>query len=104
MSSGGKCTAEDEETGKKCPCCEYREAEKLDTGRPIRCLECFHGRSLHERSANVTSILQSLLGPTTSGSKGVSFEVAKKETNEGLKGSSSSVSRSKQKVSDHNFH
>ena len=96
--------AEDEETGKKCPCCKYQEAEKLDLDKPIGCLKCFHGCSQHERSANVTSILQSLLGPTTSGSKGVSFEVAKKETNEGLKGSLSSASKLKQKVSDHNFH
>ncbi|KAG6822647.1 hypothetical protein H0H92_013078, partial [Tricholoma furcatifolium] len=31
-----------------CPCREYREAENPDPDRPIRCLECLHGRSLHE--------------------------------------------------------
>jgi hypothetical protein len=99
-SSAGKCTATDEETGKKCECCEYREADHPDPDKPIKCLECFHGRSVHEKSANVTSILHSLLGPATAGRKGVSFEVAKKETNEGLKGSlaSSLDGKGKKKV------
>jgi hypothetical protein len=98
MASGGKCTAEDEDTGKRCPCREYREADNPDPNKPIRCVECFHGCSLHEKSANVNSILHSLLGPSAISSfKGSSFEAAQKETNEGLKGSSASTSDSKSK-------
>lgn len=43
-----RCTANDAAAGLACPCCEYREASNPDPDKPICCLECLHGRSLHE--------------------------------------------------------
>ncbi len=95
----GWCAAEDDESGKRCPCRAYREAEIPDPDRPIRCLECFHGRSLHikpnenlaidnsapSQASSVTSILRRLTGSDTFGTKSSTVDAARLETNEGLK-------------------
>jgi hypothetical protein len=100
-SASGWCEAKDPETQRRCDCRQYREAENPDPDRPIRCLECFHGRSLHtgaseppkkEDKYDVRSILSSLVGSGTNATKGITttLETAQKETNEGLKKASGS--------------
>jgi len=108
MSAIGWCEAIDMETQKCCECRQYREAENPVPDRPIRCLECLHGRSLHTRASelpkkeeryDVRSILSSLVG-SGAHTKGITttLEAAQKETNEGLKkASESSASGSKRK-------
>ncbi|KAH7919744.1 hypothetical protein BV22DRAFT_1133618 [Leucogyrophana mollusca] len=86
----GRCAAIDEDTGKTCPCRQYREAD--DAEPPIRCQECLHGRSLHaddtpapKEESDVTAILRSLTGDKPGiKSYSASIAAAREETNQGL--------------------
>jgi hypothetical protein len=93
--SGDPCTALDD-TGQRCPCLAYREAENLNP--PVRCLECLHGRSQHQGSPakpTIASILQGIVAKGALSKKSVTMEEATKETNEGLKKSASKTLASK---------
>ena len=93
--SGDPCMALDD-TGQRCPCLAYREAENLNP--PVRCLECLHGRSQHQGSPakpTIASILQGIVAKGALSKKSVTMEEATKETNEGLKKSASKTLASK---------
>ncbi|KAH7903833.1 hypothetical protein BJ138DRAFT_1120007 [Hygrophoropsis aurantiaca] len=84
----GKCAATDEDTGKACPCRQYREADGAEP--PICCQECLHGRSLHadntpKEESDVTAILRSLTGDKSIKPYSVSIATAREETNNGLR-------------------
>lgn len=51
------CTANDITTGLPCPCREYHEAKNPDTNKPICCLECLHGQSVHQAPAQMADLI-----------------------------------------------
>lgn len=101
-----RCTAFDEETGKRCSCLKCTLPDNPDPERPLRCLECFHGPSHHCGDTSSTQVssnpgkrsayeilrgLKAVKGPSTaSGSRSVSLREANDEANSGLRGSQSS--------------
>jgi hypothetical protein len=102
MSHPGPCLSVDPDTGKCCPCRQYREADPQGPP-PVLCLECLHGRSVHDSTntaqasrPSVDSILKRLIGPMGPSAK-VAIDAAKKETNDGLQKQAGPGSSSKGK-------
>lgn len=48
------CAGKDIDTGERCPCRKYQEQEHPDPNKPIRCRECWHGKSLHPETLEPT--------------------------------------------------
>lgn len=106
-TTAGKCTGTDLDTGKPCECLQYSEATHLDPEKPVKCRECFHGRSLHKQDS-VNDILRGLLGPGGPSLLDVNtspVKAARQESNEGYTGgragsSATEVAKASVKVGD----
>ena len=85
-----RCTALDNDTGKQCTCLKSMLPNNPDPEKPLRCIECLHGPSLHcgsmaeEKEDSVDDILRSLMKKPKSGNQSQAFRDAHQESEAGL--------------------
>lgn len=90
MSRSTRCTALDDDTGKQCTCLKAMLPNDPDPEKPLRCIECLHGPSLHhgpmgkEAGDSVDDILRSLMKKPKSGGQSQVFKDAHKGSEAGL--------------------
>jgi len=102
-----RCTAIDDDTGKQCTCLKSMLLNNPDPEKPLRCIECLHGPSLHcgsmaeEKEDSVDDILRSLMKKPKSSNQSQAFKDAHQESEAGLTKKfkeSLGIGKAKQKV------